>query len=133
MNEYLEFRKWVLNKYPLSKLEPLDGNAFSELCEYEPEAPKEYTNFLANFGFGSIGDSTFQIYNYPLDADDIFDEDTARDLTEYKFVADNFSGYMFAYRISGFNGWKLVAFQHQEVEELPKNVSTIAQAIKNEL
>jgi len=133
MNEYLEFRKWVLKKYPLSKLEPLDGNAFSELCEYEPEAPEEYTNFLANFGFGSIGDSTCQIYNHPLDADDIFDEDTARDLTEYKFVADNFSGYMFAYRISGLNGWELVAFQYQEVEELPKNISTLMQAIKNEL
>ena len=133
MNEYREFRNWVLNKYPMSKLETLNGNAFSELCEYEPEAPEEYTSFLANFGFGSIGDSAFQIYNYPLDADDIFDEDTARELLEYKFVADNFSGYMFAYRILRANGWELVAFQNQEVEELPENISTIMQALKSEL
>jgi len=133
MNEHLEFKNWVLNKYPTSKLETLNGNAFSELCEYEPEAPEEYTSFLANFGFGSIGEGVLQIYNYPLEADDVFDKETAKELSEYKFVADDFSGYMFAYRISGANGWKLVAFQHQEVEELPENISTIMQALKSEL
>ncbi|ODC03840.1 hypothetical protein BFW38_10080 [Terasakiispira papahanaumokuakeensis] len=133
MNEYLEFRHWVLNQYPLSTLEALNANAFSELCEYEPAAPDEYIDFLANFGFGEIGEGVFQIYNYPLDADDIFDEETSKGLTEYKFIADNFSGYMFAYRMSDAQGWRLVAFQGHEIEELPDNISTLMQALKREL
>jgi hypothetical protein len=73
--------------------------------------PSSYVSLLREVGWGAICECTFQIYSGPVEASDIFDQETAKLLSDYLFIGDDFAGGMIAYHVTS-DPWRLTSFEY---------------------
>jgi len=65
----------------------------ASLIQKYPQIPADYVDYLREIGWGPIGSSTYVIYRGLMTADDIYDDETAKELSHILFFGDDFSGY----------------------------------------
>ena len=93
----------------------------ASLAKKYPQIPADYVDYLREIGWGPIGNSTYVIYQGPINADNIYDGETAKELSHILFFGDNFSGYC-----GGFDtrrGWAVVEVQPTDVSCLDSGKS----------
>ncbi len=133
MSRYAEFKKLIFEKLPTSKLELLSDTEENKLLDFFPNLPDDYIKFLREVGHGSFGEMGFSIYGGPHDPDEIFDPETSKELTDFIFIGDDYSGWMLAYDIT-LSPPKLVLFDHSQKTPLgDKESECIISFLKNEL
>ncbi|MBU2708935.1 hypothetical protein KCM76_23270 [Zooshikella marina] len=98
-----------------------DEEIYKNLRDF-PGLPEEYLALLKEIGYGSYGQMGFSIYGGPIDPDEIFDSETAKELEGYVLVGDDYSGWMIGYQRTE-NGYFFKEFYHHEVMDLePTNI-----------
>ncbi|ENM5919835.1 SMI1/KNR4 family protein [Vibrio metoecus] len=112
-----KFKIKVATELPDSNLTTSTENELKKLKSLFAGLPDEYLSFLKNIGYGSFDGCAFSIYGGPLEPDEIFEPETASELTNYIFIGDDFSGWMLAYDMSQ-EPYKLTLFDHNERSEL---------------
>lgn len=134
MSEYAEFRERVYRSLPRSNLELAEPSALEKIKSEFPGLPNEYLDFLSQVGHGTFDQMGFSIYGGPLDPDEIFDEITAKELSNYIFIGDDYSGWMLAYDISKVP-FELTFFNHNEKVPFDedKEPKTVMEFLTNEL
>jgi hypothetical protein len=103
-----------------SQLTPLRESEVLSLRAQYPLLPEDYLDYLREVGWGDFGNSSYMIYSGLLRSDEIYDPETADDLSHILFFGDDFSG-----DCAGFdteNAWAVVEVEHthMEVSELGK-------------
>ena len=63
------------------------------LIQKYPQIPADYVDYLREIGWGPIGSSAYVIYRGLMNAGDIYDGETVKELNHILFFGDNFSGY----------------------------------------
>ncbi len=64
----------------------------------------------------------FSVYGGPMEPNEIFDSETAKELENYIFVGDDYSGWMIGYENTK-TGYQFKQFDHQEPKNLePSNI-----------
>lgn len=115
-----EFKQKVHKELPNSNLTVSTENELQKLKSIFGGLPDEYLSFLKIIGYGSFNNCAFSIYGGPLEPDEIFDPETASELTHYIFIGDDFSGWMLAYDTSQ-TPYELTFFDHNEKSELAEH------------
>ncbi|HEX8916540.1 MAG TPA: hypothetical protein VF796_29585 [Humisphaera sp.] len=87
----------LLERYPKSRFTPLPGDKADALRARYPGVPEDYVQFLTEIGYGRIGGGRLSVYSGPVEADDIYDEQTAAALAGVLLVGDDFTGYCVGY------------------------------------
>jgi hypothetical protein len=93
-----ELKERLLTAFPDSRLTPLTRKKVKELSAEHPDLPTDYIRFLADIGYGRIGEMRISVYSGPSTANDIYDEKTARKLSDVLLIGDNFGGYCIGYK-----------------------------------
>ena len=116
-----------------STLELFDEKAIYRLLEAYPDLPESYIQVLREVGAGTIGTSSFRIYGGPIEADDIFDDSTAKGLKNFLFLGDDYSGWMIAYDTEA-KPWRIRLFDHEQPTEIePDDPCDLAEFLCREL
>ncbi|MDO5086294.1 MAG: hypothetical protein Q4D74_01640 [Comamonadaceae bacterium] len=90
---------------PFDQLTPLAADALARLRAAHPNAPAGYLDFLANIGFGELGEAAFMLYSGLLTPDEVYGE-TPEGLQGVLLFGDDLAGVN-----SGFDsahGWAIV-------------------------
>lgn len=133
MNKYAKFREIVLRNMPKSNLTLANINRTKKQAQKFPELPDDYIEFLTQVGFGNLGES-FSIFEGFVYPDNIFDEITAKELSNYIFIGSDFSGWTLAYDMRK-KPFELVLFDHSSPcpFDKDKQPKTIIQFLLHEL
>lgn len=83
-------------RYPESRLDPLNADAISRLQSRLPKIPAYLLQFFAEIGCGSIGESRYMIHDH-IPPGDVFDEEIALKLEGVLLIGDDFAGTCEAY------------------------------------
>lgn len=105
MSQFDDLRAQKGQGTPFDQLTPLATDALARLRAAHPDAPAGYLDFLANVGFGELGDATFMLYSGLLTPDEVYGE-TPEGLEGVLLFGDDLAGVN-----SGFdsaNGWAIV-------------------------
>ena len=87
---------------PATAFMPLKTEWIDSAAKRYPGMPDDLRHFYATYGYGSIGNSRYMIHCL-LEADEIYDPETARGLEGVLIVGDDFAGHCEAYDAA--NGW----------------------------
>lgn len=113
MGRYDELSR-ILSSAPLaSRRTPVPESEINSLKTKYPRIPEDYLDYLREVGWGDFGDGTYMIYSGPLSSDEIYDPETAADLSHILFFGDNFGG-----DCAGFdteNDWAVVEVDHTDM------------------
>lgn len=122
MGQYADLIRALAERRVRHSLEPCpDGDVIALRRQY-PEVPAAFTNFLEEVGRGSLGTASYMIYGGLLSPDEIYDEQTAKELEGVLLFGDDFSGYN-----AGFlprEGWRLVEIGPGGLTRLEKKFET---------
>jgi hypothetical protein len=122
LGHYADLTRAVAEGRVRHSLEPCPDGVVAALRQQHPEVPVAFTSFLEEVGRGSIGKSSYMIYGGLLSPDEIYDEETARELEGALLFGDDFSGYN-----AGFltrEGWRLVEIGPGGLERLHRTFET---------
>src|SRR5262245_30923669 len=72
---------------------PMREAEVAALAKKYPQIPADYVDYLREVGWGPIGNSTYVIYQTLMNADAIYDDEPAKELSHILFFGDNFAGY----------------------------------------
>ena len=115
-------REKVIKNLPDSDLTLASEEYINDLLSAFPELPEEYLGLLREIGYGSYGKMGFSIYGGPLEPDEIFDPETAKELENYIFIGDDYSGWMIGYEKTK-KGYRFREFDHQNPLDFePSNI-----------
>lgn len=95
--------------------EPMPAADIAALRDEYPGIPEDYLDFLEQVGWGGFGDDWLMVYNGPSKPDDIFDDETSRELGRVLFVADDFSGNHLGYFPD--DGWRLAEVDSADLSD----------------
>lgn len=73
----------------LGRLQRVDPTSIAALLEWLPGIPREYVDFLAEIGWGEIGNASYMIYERVIPADEVIPG-----LEEVLLFGDDFAGYL---------------------------------------
>ncbi|MCP3900170.1 MAG: hypothetical protein GY707_10695 [Desulfobacteraceae bacterium] len=113
----------VVSEFSDSDLTLATDSEIEKLIAEFPGLPSDYLDLLKTIGYGSYGKMGFSIYGGPLDPDEIFDENTAKELASYIFVGDDYAGWMIGYKVEE-PVYIFKEFDHHQVMEFdePTNI-----------
>ncbi|QDU96427.1 hypothetical protein [Lignipirellula cremea] len=86
------------SQYPDSQLEPVNELDLQSLLNSHPDFPEHLFAFYRKIGCGSIGSGTYMI-DFAIDPHDIYDRETAANLSSILIVGDNYAGDCDGYNI----------------------------------
>ncbi|MDO6499295.1 hypothetical protein [Photobacterium sanguinicancri] len=134
MDCHIRELKDFVKKHDLgSKLKVCNERDLKAIKASYPDIPEDFLAVLAHLGWGSYGNDSFMIYNGLLEPSDIFDDETANEMSGYLFLGDDFSGWMFGYDTTCVP-WKILLFDHNECLPQGENrPTTISEFIFSEL
>ncbi|MBX9692213.1 MAG: SMI1/KNR4 family protein [Cyanobacteria bacterium] len=98
-------RHELVSREPSSVLTKLTAEEISRLIEANRGVPDDYLQFLQQIGSGRIGECRFMFYAALTEPGDIYDSETASELSDILIVGDDFAGYCLAY--SPKEDWRL--------------------------
>jgi len=95
--------------------EPVAADDVAALRSRYPGIPEDFLAYLAEVGAGdAIG---WMVYGSLLTPDEIFDDETASEIGNVLFVADDFAGTHVGYRPD--DDWALIKLDHAGLDEWP--------------
>ncbi|MED4531414.1 SMI1/KNR4 family protein [Metabacillus fastidiosus] len=91
--------------------------------------PQDYTDFLKEVGYGSVGDSYFMFYEGVIEAEEIFDTEENGELNNVLLLGDNFSGDAVGFLTT--DNWSIVEVWHEDLSIVPREEKTFKQFVRN--
>ena len=83
------------------QLTPLQESAIVSMRMEYPQIPEDYLDYLRQIGWGALGDNSYMIYSGLLSADEIYDSDASKTLSQVLFFGDDLQGYCAGFDVSG--------------------------------
>ncbi len=117
MDRYAAFIRELTQLGVREDSEPIPPDEVGELRTHFPGIPEDYLEFLEQVGWGALGDGWLMVYGEPLTPDNVFDDESARDVGPVWLVADNFGGVHYAFVPE--NDWELVRIDSADLLHRP--------------
>ena len=105
-------------------LRPLPASDRASIANAFPGIPKDYLDFLAEIGTGTLKDAAFVIYSAPIFPSDIYDPVAAKQLTGLLIIGDDFQGYCVAFDAA--HDWSIV-----EINPIDKSLDIVANTFRD--
>ena len=127
-----ELKKRIAHYAPESRLTLLSVDERLKLKSDYPCLPNDYFEYLENIGYGPVGKMSFSIYSGPVETDEIFDQQTADEISHILLFGDDYSGWMFGYDTT-MDPWEMRLLNHAEILPVEDNDPlTFTEFIHNE-
>ena len=123
MGRYDNIRR-ILNSAGVgSRLTPISEAEVISIRAQYPSVPEDYLDYLREVGYGDVGGGSYMIYSGLLQSDEIYDPETAEDLSRVAFFGDDFGGQCAGFDTS--KNWVVV-----EVESIDNSLSEMSKTFE---
>ncbi|MGG3927133.1 SMI1/KNR4 family protein [Metabacillus fastidiosus] len=128
MRTYKDIIQKIYNKPCDYKFNKISESTRKQIVEFT-DIPQDYTDFLKEVGYGSVGDSYFMFYEGLIEAEEIFDTEENEELNNVLLLGDNFSGDAVGFLIT--DNWSIIEVWHEDLSIVPREEKTFKQFVRN--
>ncbi|MED4462282.1 SMI1/KNR4 family protein [Metabacillus fastidiosus] len=93
------------------------------------DIPQDYTDFLKEVGYGSVGNAYFMFYEGLIEAEEIFDTEENEELNNVLLLGDNLSGDAVGFLTT--DNWSIVEVWHEDLSIVLRKEKTFKQFVRN--
>jgi hypothetical protein len=123
MKKYDDLSSTLRNAGLIENFELVDAKKLQVLRARHPGIPEDYLEFLTEVGWGTFGEVYFSVYSGPIDAEDVYDPETAARFKTLLILGDDCAGCNIAF--DTMRSWAIV-----EIESATMEVDLVAKTFE---